>query len=52
MSSIFAVFGTMLFTVNVLRKTDPTVICVHCMFEHACYEPVSLKFSDLEDISC
>ena len=36
-------FGAMLFIVNLLIKTDSTVICVSCMLEHVCYEPVSLK---------
>ena len=36
-------FGAMLFIVNLLMKTDSTVICVNCMLEHVCYEPVSLK---------
>ena len=43
MSSIFAVFGAMLFIVNLLIKKDSTVICVPCMLEHVCYEPFSLK---------
>ena len=36
-------FGTMLFIVNLLLKTDSTVICVLCMLEHVSYEPFSLK---------
>ena len=36
-------FGAMLFNVNMLIKTDSTVICVPCMLEHVCYEPLSLK---------
>ena len=36
-------FSAMLFNVNVLIKTDSTVICVPCMLEHVCYEPFSLK---------
>ena len=39
----FCSFGTVLFIVNLLIKTDSTVICVPCMLEHACYEPFSLK---------
>ena len=39
----FCSFGAMLFTVNLLTKTDSTVICVPCMLEHVCYEPFSLK---------
>ena len=33
----------MLFTVNLLKKKDSTVICVPCMLEHVCCEPFSLK---------
>ena len=33
----------MLFIVNLLRKTDSTVICIPCMHEHVFYEPFSLK---------
>ena len=36
-------FGVMLFIVNLLIKTDFTVICVPCMLEHVCYESFSLK---------
>ena len=36
----FCSFGTMLFIVNLLMKTDSTVLCV---LEHVCYEPFSLK---------
>ena len=39
----FCSFGAMLFIVNVLIKTDFTVICVPCMLEHVCYEPFSLQ---------
>ena len=39
----FCSFGAMLFIVNLLIKTDSTVICVPCMPEHVCYEPFSLK---------
>ena len=39
----FCSFDEMLFIVNLLRKTDSTVICVPCMLEHVCYEPFSLK---------
>ena len=48
----FAVFGAMLFIVNLLIKTDSSVICVPCMLEHACCEPFSLKIADLENILC
>ena len=43
MSSIFCSFGAMLFIVNLLIKTDSTVICVPCMLEHVRYEPFFLK---------
>ena len=46
----FCSFGTMLFNVNLLLKTDSTVICVPCMLEHVCHEPLSLKIANLEDI--
>ena len=42
----------MLFIVNLLIKTDSTVICVPCMLEHVCYEVFSSKNADLEDIVC
>ena len=48
----FCRFGAMLFIINLLIKTDSTVICVPCMLEHVCYEPFSLKIADLEDILC
>ena len=32
-----------LFIVNLIIKTDSTVICVLCLLEHVCYEPFSLK---------
>ena len=37
------VFGAMLLIVNLLIKTDSTVICVLCKLEHVCYEPFSSK---------
>ena len=43
MCPAFLHFGTMLFIVNLLIKTDSTVICVPCILEHACYEPFSLR---------
>ena len=43
MPSIFCSFGAMLFIVNLLIKTDCTVISDPCMLEHVCYEPFSLK---------
>ena len=33
----------MVFIVNLLIKTDSTIICVPCMLEHVFYEPFSLK---------
>ena len=39
----FSSFDAMIFIVNLLIKTDSTVICVPCMLEHVCYEPLSLK---------
>ena len=33
----------MLFIVNLLIKTDSTVICVPCMLKRVCYEPFSFK---------
>ena len=32
-----------LFIVNLILKTDSTVICVPCMLEHVCYESFYLK---------
>ena len=48
----FCSFGVMLFIVNLVIKTDSTVICVLCMIEHVFYEPFSLKIADLEDVLC
>ena len=43
----------MLIILNLLIKTDSTVICVLCMLEHACYELFSFKnYRYLEDILC
>ena len=39
----FCSFGAILFIVNLLIKTDSTVICVPCMLEHVCYEPFFLN---------
>ena len=39
----FYSFGKMLFIVNLVIKTDSTVICVLCMLEHVSYEPFSFK---------
>ena len=39
----FCSFGTILLFVNLLIKADPTVICVHCMLEQICYEPLFLN---------
>ena len=47
----FCSFGVMLFIVNLLIKTDPTVICVLCMLEHVCYELFSLKKLQLSYVS-
>ena len=33
----FCSFDTMLFIVNLLTKTDSTIICVPCMLEHVCF---------------
>ena len=34
MSPAFFSFGAILFIVNLLMKTDSTVVCVPCMLEH------------------
>ena len=47
----FCSFGVMLFIVNLLIKTDYTVICVLCMLKHVCYEPFSLKKLQIWKIS-
>ena len=39
----FCSFGAMLFVVNLLIKTDSTIICVPYMPDHVCYRPFSLK---------
>ena len=39
----FCSFDAMLCIVNLLIKTDSTVVRVPCMLEHVCYEPFSLK---------
>ena len=43
-------FGAMLLIVNLLIKTDSTVICVPYMLEHVCYEPFSLKKMQISKI--
>ena len=43
MCPAFCSFGAKLFIVNLLIKTDSTVICVPRMLEHVCYEPFSYK---------
>ena len=43
MCPAFLQFGAMLFVVNLLIRTDSTVICVPCMVGPVCYEPFSLK---------
>ena len=50
-------FRAMLFIVNILTKTDSTVICVPCMLEHVCFVPFSLKklqknMENTENTSC
>ena len=39
----FCSFDAMLFTVNLLIKTDSTAICVPSMVEHVCYKSFSVK---------
>ena len=39
----FCSFGAMFFIVNLLIKTNSTVICVPFMLEHVLFEPFSLK---------
>ena len=39
----FCSFGAILFTSNLLIKTDSTVICVPCMLERVCYELFSFQ---------
>ena len=39
----FCSFGAMLFIVNLLIKTDSTVIYVPCILELVCYEPLFFK---------
>ena len=46
-----SIFGAMLFIVNLLIKTDSTVICVPCMLEHVCYELFSIKKLQIWEIS-
>ena len=46
----FGSFGGTLFIVNLLIKTDFTVICVPCMLQNVSYEHFSLKNCSLEDI--
>ena len=48
----FCSFGAMFFTVNLLIQTHSTVVCVPCMLEHVCDEPISFKNADLEDVLC
>ena len=43
MCPAFCSFGAILFIVNLLIKTDSTVISGLCMLQHVCYEPFSLK---------
>ena len=44
----FCSFGALLFIVNLLIKTDSTVISVPCMLEHVCFELFSFKTADFE----
>ena len=46
----FCSFAVFLFIVNLLIKTDSTVICVSCVLEHVCYWPFFEKIANLEDI--
>ena len=39
----FCSFGAMLLIVNLLTKTDSTVVCVPCMLKHVWYEPFPLN---------
>ena len=39
----FCSFGAMLLIVNLLIKTDSTVICVPCKLEHVCYKTFSFE---------
>ena len=39
----FCSFGAMSFIVNLLMKTDSTVICVPSVLEHVSHEPFSFK---------
>ena len=48
----FCSFGAMLFNVNLLIKTDSTVICVNGMLQHFYMSHFLLKIADLEDILC
>ena len=45
----FCSFGAMLFIVNLLIKTDSTVICVPSMLEHVFMSHFLLKIADLND---
>ena len=47
----FCSFGAILLIVNLLIKTDSTVICVPYMLEHVCYEPFSFKKMQIWTIS-
>ena len=48
MSSIFAGL-VQCYSCNSAYKNG-TVICFPCVLEHVCYEPFSLKVTDLKDI--
>ena len=47
----FCSSGAIFSIINLLVKTDSTVICVPCMLEHVCYEPFSLKKLQIWKIS-
>ena len=44
--------GAMLFIANLLIETDSTVICVHCMLQHVCYEPFLLNCRFVRYLIC
>ena len=48
----FCSSGAIIFIVNLLIKTDSTIICAHCMLEHVCYEPFFYEKLQIWKISC
>ena len=40
---LFCSFGAMLFYVNLLIKTDFSVVCVPCKLEYVCYGVIFFK---------